>query len=171
MLTFCAVKPCCFSAWLLAAATMSIPAYAANVCDAVYQSDIKYLQTPSHTYIVMTTDGKPEIMEGIFAGGAEYLKVNGQWQRSPIPQQKAIEDTQKKSKTHPDTCAVGGNQSKDGQASTFYKVHNTQKGTDTAVWIAQSSGLVAHETANLGGGGTMDTRIDYSNVQPPAGVK
>ena len=171
MLTFYAVKPCCLSALLLATATMITPAHAANVCDAVYQASIKSIQMPSHSYNVVTMEGKATVGEGISAGGAEYLKVDGQWRRFESSQQDRLEKAQEKLKTHPDTCVMAGNQSKDGQATTLYKVHNTEMGADTQVWIAQSSGLPVHVTAKLGTGNTTDSRIDYSNVQPPAGVK
>jgi hypothetical protein len=53
MLTFYAIKPCCLSALLLAAATIT-SVHAANVCDVVYQVSTKSIQTPSHSYNVIT---------------------------------------------------------------------------------------------------------------------
>jgi hypothetical protein len=82
-----------------------------------------------------------------------------------------LEKAQEKLKTHPDTCTMVGDQSKDGQATVLYKVHNTSFDVDTQVWIAKSGGLPVHATADLGTGTTSDSRFEYSNVQPPAGVK
>ncbi|OOG41587.1 hypothetical protein [Rhodanobacter sp. C05] len=169
MRTF-AVKLSCFSALLLAAATIT-PAHAANVCDAVYLASIKFNQTPSHAYVAVHMAGLPNSMEDVFAGGVEYMKVGDQWQRSPLPQQLAMKNMQEKLKTHPDTCTVVGDQIKDGQATTLYRVHDAKMNIDTQEWIAKSSGLLVHETTDLHESGTTDTRIEYSNVQAPAGVK
>ena len=171
MLAHCAIKSSCLSALLLTAATMITPAHAANVCDAVYQAQIKSIQTPNHSYQANTMAGKSVVGEGVFAGGVEYVKSNGQWKRSPITQQDMLEIGQEKLKTHPETCTVVGDQNKDGQAVTMYKLHNTELGVDAQVWIAKSSGLRVHETVLFDSQNSTDIRYDYSNVQPPAGVQ
>jgi hypothetical protein len=159
------------AAALLGIVTLAPPAYAANVCDAAYQAGIKTIQAPHHLYSVTTSHGKPTAGETIFVSGIEYFQVNGQWKRSPMTPQDMIGPAREKLKTHPDVCTVAGDQSKDGQATTMYKLHNSENDVDQQVWVAKATGLMVHVAATFEGGKTMDARYDYSNVQPPAGIK
>ena len=54
---------------------------------------------------------------------------------------------------------------------TAYKVHNNESNTDQQVTILKSNGLLHGSTLMLPNGPRVETRYDYSDVQPPAGVK
>ncbi|MGH8040788.1 MAG: hypothetical protein ACREPN_01955 [Rudaea sp.] len=158
---------------MAAAAIVTVPADAADAsCDALYNAGIKSVQTPHHVYSTTTTrDGKPQTGEAIYTGGVEYLQLQGKWRRSPVPQPAMLEAAQEKLKTHPDTCTFVGDQTVDGQAVEVYKAHNNEFGTNQEVRIFKSNGLMQGGKLVLPNGSTVETRYDYTNVQPPAGVK
>jgi hypothetical protein len=171
--------------------TFAAPAFAANTCDALYSAAVKSTQTPHHLYSTTTHSsesmhrsdtfkrlsgkamytGKTESGEAIFDGKTEYLQLHGKWMRSPMTQQDMLETAQENMKTHPDTCAVLGDQTAGGQALTAYKVHNNDVGTDSQVRVLKSSGLLQGQTLTMPDGSVVETRYDYGNVQAPAGVK
>jgi hypothetical protein len=146
-------------------------AHAAKPCDALYNAAIRSLQTPHHVYSTRTTrDGKSKTGEALYAGGAEYLRMGGQWRRSKMPQNETLEAAREKLKTHPDTCVAAGEATVDGQPVMTWTVHNGESETDSQVHIL-SSGLLLGQTLTLPDGSVVKTRYDYANVQPPAGVK
>lgn len=152
------------------AVTMTTSALAANTCDEVYQASIKSSQTPHHVYTASTlSGGKSRAVETIYAGGVEYLKMDGQWRRSVMKPHAMLELTQEKLKTHPDTCVRIGDQAAGGEAVAVYKVHNNEFGTDQVVRIFKSSGLMQGGTVSLPNQ-SAEMRYEYTNVQAPAGV-
>ena len=156
---------------LLATFAASSPAAAADACDALYNAGIKSIQTPHHVYSTRTIGGKARTGEAIFAGGSEYLLMNGKWRRSAIPQPEMVAAAQEKLKTHPDTCTAVGEQVVGGQAVSVYKAHSKEEGTDQTVRILKASGLMQGGTLTLPDGGSLETRYEYENVQAPPGVK
>jgi len=76
-------------------------------------------------------------------------------------------------------CKLVRDESIEGQAATLYSAHDPQDGAsvvDTQIWISKSRGLPIRQVIDVDAGGTRgtshtDLRIDYLNVQPPAGVK
>lgn len=151
---------------------VTMPAFAADSCDALYQAGVKSIRTPHHVYSTTTMrDGKAQSGEAIYAGGVEYIKLAGQWKRSPMTPQDMIEAAQEKLKTHPDTCTLVGEQTVDGQAVAVYKAHNNKTGADQLVRILKSSGLMQGGSLKLSDGLMVETRYDYANVQAPGGVK
>lgn len=145
-------------------------ATAADACDALYAAGVKSIQTPHHVFSTTTrSGGQPKAGEAIYAGGVEYVKLNGKWQRSPMTQQEMIEAAQEKLKTHPDTCTLVGDQSVAGQSVTVYKVRNNETGGQQLVRILKSDGLLAGSTLTLPDGAVVETRYEYRNVQAPAG--
>lgn len=165
-------------------------ARAADSCDPVYNASIKLLQTPHHAYLTMTHSdeqmrngdtfkrgtgkaiyaGKTETSETIFDGKTSYLLHRGHWMRSPVQPSLQLEDAREKSKTHPAICAMVGNQSIDGQATTLYKVHTKETNRDEQIWISRSSGLPVRARSERPDGSGGEIRYDYSNVRAPAGV-
>ena len=160
-----------FTCALFTAFAASPFANAADACDALYSAGIRSIQTPHHVYSTQSAQGKTHVGEAIFAGGNEYLQMNGKWMRSPMPQSDMVAAAQEKLKTHPDTCTPIGEQTVGGQAVSVYKVHSRDMETDQTVRIFKSSGLMQGATMSLPGGATLETRYDYDNVQAPAGVK
>lgn len=166
-------------------------ARAADACEPVYNASIKLLQTPHHAYLTMTHSdeqmrnsdtfkratgkamyaGKVETSETIFDGTTSYLLHRGKWMRSPVQPSVLLEDAREKSKTHPATCTMVGNQSIDGQATTLYKVHEKETDMDEQIWISRSSGLPVRAKSESADGSGGDMRYDYTNVHAPAGVR
>lgn len=163
----------CLSPAALLAALACAPTAAAHPCDLLYNAGIKAMQTPHHVYSTTTpaAGGNPMAGEAILAGGVEYVLLGGQWRRSPMAPAEMIQNTQEKLKTHPDTCTPLGDQSVDGQSVTAYTVHNDESGTDSQVTVLKSSGLMHGSTITLPNGSRVQSRYEYANVQPPAGVK
>ncbi len=166
-----------FVAWItafIAGTVFAASARGANTCDALYEAGIKAVQMPHHVYTTKTAgrDGKVvQSSEAIFTGGVEYLRVGGQWRRSPLPQGPMLEAAREKLKTHPDTCTDAGVETVDGQSVTTYRVHDNESGTDSLVYILKSTGLLLGQTLTLPDGSIMKTRYEYTNVRPPAGMK
>ena len=166
------------------------PVRAADACDAVYNANIKLLQTPHHGYLTMTHSseqmhvsdrfkqgtgralyaGKIETSETIFDGKASYLLHHGTWMRSPVQPQDMLEDACEKLKTHPATCTLVGDQSIDGQAATLYKIHSKEANTEDQEWISKSSGLPVHAKSTRPDGSSSEMRYEFTNVRAPAGV-
>ncbi len=181
---------CTLAVCLSISSLIAGPARAADACDAVYNANIKLLQTPNHAYLTLTRGaeqmhnsdtfkkltgkamyaGKTETSETIFDGRTSYLLYHGKWMRSPVQPQDLLEDARKKMKTHPDTCTLVGDQSIDGQAATLYKIHNKETNNDEEEWISKSSGLPVHVKSTSPDGSGGDMRYDYTNVRAPAGV-
>ena len=135
------------------ALALTIPAFAANTCDALYQAGIKSIQTPHHVYSTTTSHaGKAQSGEAIYAGGVEYLKLNGQWRRSPMTPKDMVELAEEKLKTHPDTCTLVAEQTVDGQAVVAYKAHNNEMGTDQLVRLPEGHALLDQPFGQVGGG-------------------
>jgi hypothetical protein len=149
------------------------PAHASDTCDVLYNAGIKTLQTPHHVYSTKTPVHGVKLPSGvsIFAGGIEYILLDGKWQRSRMTPQDMIENAQEKLKTHPDICTAAGAENINGQAVTTYKVHNNENETDSQVQILISSGLLLGQSVTMPDDSRMDIRYEYTNVQPPAGVK
>ncbi|MEO8524654.1 MAG: hypothetical protein ABI460_08050 [Caldimonas sp.] len=165
----CALVSACV---LLATAASAPSANAADACDVLYNAGIKSVQTPHHVYSNRTMPkGQPKASEAIFADGVEYLRRNGTWIRSPMPQAAMVAAAQEKLKTHPDTCTPMGDQVVGGQAVNVYKAHNKDVDTDQTVRIFKSSGLMQGGTLTLPDGSTLETRYEYDNVQAPTLAK
>ncbi len=70
-----------------------------------------------------------------------------------------------------DTCRIVGDDTVAGETATLYSVHPTNGGVDSRLWVSKSRGLPLRQTFTLPDGSSMDIQTDYTNVQPPPGVK
>lgn len=160
-----------FAASALLAVFVVPGARAADPCDVAYVAAIKTVQTPHHVYSTTTPrGGKARADESIYAGGVEYLKLHGNWRRSPLKMQDRFDMAKEKLATHPDTCTRMGAQSVDGQAVVVYKLHNREVGADQQVRIRNADGLLQGVTETLPNGTLIEVRYEYGNVQAPAGL-
>jgi len=157
---------------LVIAAAGSAPAVGANAadtCDVLYSAGIRAVQTPHHVYSSTThRGGKPQSGEAVYAGGIEYVLLNGKWQRSPMTPQDMLEAAQARLKAHSDTCTLVGDQMVGGQTVSVYKAHDNERGTEQLVRILKSSGLLQGSTLTLPDGTVVETRYEYTNVRAPA---
>ncbi len=86
----------------------------------LYQSSIKSLQEPHHVFNTTTTHGgKTRSNEAIYAGGIEYVQMNGAWRRSPMTIKEMVAAAEEKLKTHPDECTPGRRAGVDLDAQRF----------------------------------------------------
>ena len=169
-------RPTMIRPLILAASLASLAAApgagAGEGCDALYAAAIKSIQAPHHVFSTTTAPGaKAKTGEAIYAGGVEYLKLNDQWQRSPMPQQEMVAAAQEQMKAHAETCTRIGDQNVAGQGVTVYKAHNNTTGGEQLVRILKSNGLLAGSTMTLPNGTVIETRYEYERVQAPAGVR
>ena len=83
-----------------------------------------------------------------------------------------VANAREKLKTHPDMCALAGNQTVAGQAVSVYTLRDPEAGSEPGgqMRILKSNGLLQGGTQNLGDE-TVETRYEYNNVQAPAGVQ
>jgi hypothetical protein len=152
----------------LASGVLARQSRAADACDPLYESSIKSVQTPHHVYSTTTLrGGKSSRGEAVYAGGVEYLQLNGKWMRSPTPQKDMIEAAQEKLKTHPDVCTLVGERTEGNEVVSVYKAHSKELGTDQEVRILKSSGLLQGGTMKLPNGSVVETRYEYGNVAAP----
>jgi hypothetical protein len=112
-------------------------------------------------------NGKTRTGEAVYAGGVEYLQLDGKWTRSPTPQQDMIEAAREKLKTHPDVCTFVGERIEGGQTVSVYDARSREFGTDQQVRILESSGLVQGATTKLPDGSVIEMRYEYGDVAAP----
>ena len=164
---------------MLTAATwlVAVPAAAqtAAACQPMFDGLTKQTTTPNHTYLSMT-GGSTMTSESITTGGVMYIQVSGKWMRSPTSpsdMQQLQQQDQKKTTT---SCERLPDEAVNGTAATVFHVHNKGAGStsDGKVWLAKGSGLPIRGEEDVLSGSTkthISTRYEYTNVQPPPGIK
>src|ERR1700680_3176137 len=69
-------------------------------CQAVRDSAVKQITTPTHIYITLTPGGgKPKLSESIYTGGMSYILIHDTWSSHPLSagdMLKQLEETAKK---------------------------------------------------------------------------
>lgn len=170
---------------LLIAAAAGQPARAANpdaTCKLVLDVMAKQRATPTHLYATESSPrlgGKPKVNELIYAGGAIYIRMKGQWKRSPLTlqgMQKQQEENQRNAKSI--TCRYLRDETVDGEAAAVYfsQGENEDSKSDSTLWVSKRTGLPLRSESDLDTGSKTDRmhvaiRYDYADVRPPAGVK
>lgn len=161
------------------------PAGAAAVdpaCKPVLDSLAKQYSTPVHIYMTEVAafrGGKPRSSESIFAGGAIYIQVRGQWRRSPMSleemrrqEEENIRDAKSMS------CRYLRDEALGGEAAAVYssRSETEEAKSSSTLWVSRRTGLPLKNEIDIDTGGTMgkerrSVRYDYSGVRPPAGAK
>jgi hypothetical protein len=147
-------------------------------CRQVFNGIKLQANTPNHQYITISgaeADSHVQTNEMINTGRARFIRIDGQWQKSPqSPHEimKIEEENFKKSKT---VCRALREEVIDGTAATVY-VEQSQTGPISSVgtiWIANRSGLPLREEVNTDSGTGpagqrhLEIRIVYSDAQTP----
>ncbi|HEY0557479.1 MAG TPA: hypothetical protein VGG20_24700 [Thermoanaerobaculia bacterium] len=160
------------------------PARAVTVdpaCKPGLDAILKQIGTPTHIYAteVPAHGGKkPEVRETIYAGGAIYIQIKGQWKRSPISTQdmrKQEEENVRNAKSM--SCRYLRDEAVNGESAAVYRAQDvTDVGSsDVTLWVSKRTGLPLRGENDLdtGGGDKMhlSIRYDYAGVKAPAGVK
>jgi hypothetical protein len=169
-LTVCALTLTA-ATWLVA-----VPAAAQTpACQPIFDGMAKQMVTPNHSYVTMS-GSSTMATESITTGGVMYIQVNGKWIRSsmsPSDMQQLQEQNKKKTTT---SCERLPDEAVSGAAATVFHVHNKGEAStsDGKVWLAKATGLPMRGEEDVLSGQTkthISTRYEYTNVQPPPGIK
>ncbi len=149
-----------------------------GTCQQVFDAMSKMVTTPTHVYTTEASafraGGKPTTNETIYADGAIYTNVNGQWIRSTITPQEMFQQEQENRKQNKATCRYLREESMNGEGAAVYSTHSeTQDAkSDAQLWISKSKGLPLREELDIDVGGKLgkshhSISYEYRNVQPP----
>ncbi|MEO6799577.1 MAG: hypothetical protein ABI178_06545 [Rhodanobacter sp.] len=166
----------------LAASIGTGPAHASDAaCKPVFDAKAKQTTTPNHQYMTETaaTHAAPEKSEIIFTSTAMYINVDGTWQRRAFDAQKELADLRDAARASHTTCRYLRDEAVGSEAAAVYATRDEQEGgthLDSQLWISKSRGLPLKQTIDVDVGGKFgkshqEARIDYANVQAPAGVR
>jgi len=158
------------------------PAFAADPsCKPVLDAMIKMAGTPYHQYLSETAayHAAPTRGEIITTMDAMYVKVRGTWHRDAHNPQQAVTEMRQAANAKPMNCKYLRDESVGSEATALYDTFEKQEDGETVksqLWISKSRGLPIKQTIDMDVGGKLgkshsELRIDYANVQPPAGVR
>jgi len=170
-LTVCALTLTA-ATWLVA-----VPAAAqtAVACQPIFDAMTKQALTPNHLYMTMT--GSSNVTsESITTGGVMYIQVNGKWMRSPTSPSEMQQLVRENEKGKTTSCQRLPDEAVNGMAAIVFQVHSktASSTSDEKVWLAKATGLTLRGEADVLSGTTkthISTRFEYTNVQPPPGIK
>ena len=157
----------------LLAAALALPAYAqapAGPCKPVFDAMLKETTTPHHAVTIRNggTAG-----ESIATADAMYVKLNGQWRKSPMTP-KAMLDQQMENirNTTTASCTLLPDEVVDGKPTTVYHAHYDQKdlgASDAKVWIAKAIGVPIRTDVSMQAGekASIVTHFDYDHITAP----
>lgn len=168
----------CVLSTLCGTATTARAADAA--CKPVFDAMTKAAITPNHLFMTQTAayNAAPESGETITTANKMYVNADGKWSTLPYnPQQQATE-MREANKTGNVTCQYLRDEDVAGESTALYNTQDKQESGETItvqVWISKSTGLPVKQIMDMDVGGKRgkshtDIRIDYSNVQAPAGA-
>jgi hypothetical protein len=171
------------SALLLTVATAQ-PLLADDACKMAGDATSKLVFTPVHMYMTEVAGfrkNQPKNSETIYTGGANgaiYIMVDGKWTRSRLTSGEMKGSRDEAGATSKQTCRYLRDEPVNGESAGVYSTHEeTEAGkVDSTVWISKTRNLPLKSETDLDVGGAMGkshtvVRYDYSNVQPPSGVK
>lgn len=167
---------------LLTLFAAKVPALAAEPeCQTVFDALTKAATTPNHQFMTETGANKaaPENSEVIATSDAMYVKIDTTWQRRPYNPQQQATQMREAFKTSNITCQHLRDETMAGEAVAVYDNRDKQAGgsiVDSQIWVSKARGLPLKQTIDIDVGGKRgkshtDVRVDYANVQAPAGVK
>ncbi len=142
----------------------------AGSCKPVFDAMLKETTTPHHT--VTTKDGALQ-GEAISTADAMYVKIKGEWRKSPMtPQAMAAQQQENIRNTTVASCTPLPGEVVDGKPAAVYQAHYEQKdvgASDAKVWISKATGLPLRTDVSLQAGEKVSvvTRFDYDNIKPP----
>lgn len=166
----------------LVGSLLALPALAMDrACQPVADANSKLLATPTHISTTTTaayTGGKPRITESIYAGNAIYVNAAGKWSRSQMTPQEMLKMEQENRESKKGTCRYVRDESVNGEAAALYAESSDTEDakTNAQTWISKSRGVPLRTEIDMDVGGSMgkshmSMHYDYTNVQPPAGVR
>ena len=176
-------------AWLLCAASgvgsaillaCARAAVAESTCQPVLAALNKVLVTPTHIYTtVADSNGAKTQSEQIFVHGSAYLKVRGQWVRSPVTPQQVAKMEQQNINNSAATCSLLHDEAIDGEVAEVYGTRavrtfprsNNKITSSGQIWISRSSGLPLRQEEDIDSAETgkehVSARYVSKNVTAP----
>jgi hypothetical protein len=166
-------------------ATLPLAARAQSVsaaCKPLLDANTKEISTPHHAYSTEKSSAnaaQATTGEMITTATGSFLLYKGKWMKGLMTPQENIAQMQENLRnTKVYECKKLPDASVDGVATTVYSAHseNEMAKTDTQLWVAKSTGLILREEIDMyadegGGKRHISMKFDYTNVQPPPGVK
>jgi len=151
-------------------------------CKPVLDAHTKEISTPHHSYQTESTSGKEgptRASEVIATATASYVLVDGKWTRINVtPKENLAQMQENLHDVKVYACQKQPDAVISGVPMFVYLAHseNDMAKSDTRVWVAKSTGLIHREDIDMyadegDGKRHISIRYDYTNVQPPAGVK
>ncbi|MEO8779770.1 MAG: hypothetical protein ABI389_13995 [Rhodanobacter sp.] len=121
----------------------------------------------------------PKSSEVIATANAMYVKIATNWQSRPFNPQQQAEEMRQALKTATITCQHLRDETVAGESVAVYDTHDKQESgsiVDSRIWVSKARGLPVKQTIDMdvggkGGKSHTEVRVDYANVQAPAGVK
>jgi len=145
------------------------PVAAQDNCKLVFDAMIKVFDAPTHAYVTIDINGKPQTSESIYVGGLMYVKSNGTWGAgTPVKEMKEL--VEKNLQRNQTTCHYLNDEALNGEMAAVYTVHDVspRSTSDSKTWISKSKGLpLRSETSLQGDKNHVSTRYEYGNVKPP----
>ncbi|MEO8747488.1 MAG: hypothetical protein ABI379_07515 [Rhodanobacter sp.] len=166
---------------LIALCGATTSAHAADpACKPVFEALTKAAATPNHQFMTETAANKPtpESSEVIATANMMYTKIDTTWHGRPFNPQQQATQMREAYKTAALTCRHLRDETLAGDPVAVYDTQDKQEGgsiVNSQIWVSKARGLPVKQTIDMdvgGGSGKSHTevRVDYANVQPPAGV-
>ncbi len=139
-------------------------------CKPVFDAMLKESVTPHH---LVTTKNGAELGESISTGDTMYVKIKGEWRKSPMtPQEMLAQQQENIRSTSVASCTALPDDVVDGKAAVVYQAHYEQKdigASDAKIWLAKATGLPLRTDVSLQAGEKVSvvTRFDYDNIKAP----
>ena len=152
-------------------------------CKPVIDANAKEISTPHHLYQTEASPqkgAKPRTSEVIATATASYVLVDGKWARvnmTPKENLAQMQENLRNAKVY--QCKQLPDAQINAVSALVYSAHseNEMAKSDAQVWVAKSTGLIVREDIDMytddpsDGKRHISERFDYTNVQPPPGVK
>jgi hypothetical protein len=144
----------------------------------VIDAEKKEIMTPHHIYSTDVSAGTGkggEMHEMISTGGATYILYHGTWRKSPMGPKESLQQLEENlANAKSVSCQRLPDETVGGVRAAVYQTHEGEEvKVDARTWVAGGLVLRQEEDMDVGEGMKrhMSLRYDYTNVQPPAGVK
>jgi hypothetical protein len=161
------IKPLLFAALAVVSATAAAAELAGD-CKPVWAAMEKTMRA-DHTASTVR-DGTT--IQGVTAGGVNYVQIRGAWRKSPMSVQDVLAQQQENLKDAREyRCQRIGNSTVGGAPVTLYKTQtvNDSSTGESTIAISRSDGLAVQVDATIKGDVNMHfvTHYGYGHAKPP----